>query len=163
METIFAAVVGGLFVLLGNYAMACYQRKTLEIQFQNNKEKSRIEWKRQEARRLEERSFELKRKAYNNWITMIQQAGTRPVHEMEFIAALANLGLCGSNVVRQEVPIFIRELQRISKKYLNIIEKTLHIQTASQKLSTTILDDFHLHMQADTEGKSTDFSCQKRG
>lgn len=94
---------------------------------------------------------------------MIQQAGTRPVHEMEFIAALANLELCGSNVVRQEVPIFIRELQRISKKDLNIIEKTLHIQTASQKLSTTILDDFHLHMQADTEGKSTDFSCQKRG
>lgn len=58
METIFAAVVGGPFVLQGNYAMACYPRKTLEIQFQNNKEKSRIEWKRQEARRLEERSFE---------------------------------------------------------------------------------------------------------
>ena len=151
METIVAALVGGLFVLLGNYAMAFYQRKTFEIQSKNEKEKSRIEWERQEVRRIEERSFQLKKEAYGSWIALMRKQGAQPVQGMEVIAVIAALELCGSDMVRKEASNFMAVLLRAAEKNLSITEQALYAYPASQKLSAAILDDFRSYTQTETK------------
>lgn len=64
-ETLGAAAIGGLMTLLGSGVTLYFQKKLQDGKFAHEQQKAREDWERQEERR-EERSFELKRQAYQN-------------------------------------------------------------------------------------------------
>ncbi|WP_291447782.1 hypothetical protein [Desulfovibrio sp.] len=97
----FGGTIGGLFTLLGSIVALRHQGKLQDGRFAYEQQKAKEEWERQEGRRKEERSFELKRQAYQNYLAVIAQSSRIPIKPMEFKATLALLELSGSAKVSQ--------------------------------------------------------------
>lgn len=143
-ETILAAAIGGLFTLLGSIVALRHQGKLQDGRFAYEQQKAKEEWERQEGQRKEERSFELKRQAYQNYLAVIAQSSRIPIKPMEFKATLALLELSGS-----------AEVSQLASKYAQDIESCItgmqpttqdEILTASNRLAAAILSDFRSHI-----------------
>lgn len=143
-ETILGAVIGGLFTLLGSIVALRHQGKLQDGRFAYEQQKAKEEWERQEGRRKEERSFELKRQAYQNYLAVIAQSSRIPIKPMEFKATLALLELSGS-----------AEVSQLASEYAQYIESCItgmqsttqdEILTASNRLAAAILSDFRSHI-----------------
>lgn len=100
---------------------------------------------RQEERRKEERSFELKRQAYQNYLAVIAQSSRIPIQPMEFKATLALLELNGSAEVSQLASEFALYMESCVKHGVQP-ETQNEIQVAANRLAAAILSDFRSHI-----------------
>lgn len=100
---------------------------------------------RQEERRKEERSFELKRQAYQNYLAVIAQSSRIPIQPMEFKATLALLELNGSAEVSQRASEFAQYMESCVKHGVQP-ETQDEIQVAANRLAAAILSDFRSHI-----------------
>lgn len=143
--TILATIIGGVLSLLGSILALYYQNKLQEKRFIYEQNKASEEWKRLEERRKEERNFELKRQAYQNYLAVIAQSTRNPINPMEFKATLALLELCGSG-----------EVSHLASQYAKLIESCRELNGAmkvdentrsvSDQLAAAILSDFRSHL-----------------
>lgn len=143
-ETILAAAIGGLFTLLGSIVALRHQGKLQDGRFAYEQQKAKEEWERQERQRKEERSFELKRQAYQNYLAVIAQSSRIPIKPMEFKATLALLELSGSAEVSQLASEFALDIESC----ITHVQSTTQdeILTASNRLAAAILSDFRSHI-----------------
>lgn len=143
-ETILGAAIGGLFTLLGSIVALRHQGKLQDGRFAYEQQKAKEEWERQEGRRKEERSFELKRQAYQNYLAVIAQSSRIPIKPMEFKATLALL-LSGSAKVSQLASEFALYIESCITHGMQPTTQD-EILTASNRLAAAILSDSRSHI-----------------
>ena len=144
-ETILAAAIGGLFTLFGSIVALRHQGKLQDGRFAYEQQKAKEEWERQERQRKEERSFELKRQAYQNYLAVIAQSSRIPIKPMEFKATLALLELSGSAEVSQLASEFALDIESCITHGMQSTAQD-EILTASNRLAAAILSDFRSHI-----------------
>ncbi len=144
-ETILAAAIGGLFTLLGSMVALRHQRKLQDSRFAYEQQKAKEDWERQERRRKEERSFELKRQAYQNYLAVIAQSSRIPIKPMEFKATLALLELSGSAEVSQLASEYARYIESCTAQGIQPSTQGEAL-TAANRLAEAILSDFRSYI-----------------
>ncbi len=144
-ETLGAAAIGGLMTLLGSGVTLYFQKKLQDGRFAHEQQKAREDWERQEERRKEERSFELKRQAYQNYLAVIAQSSRIPIKPMEFKATLALLELNGSAEVSQLASEFALYMESCVNHGVQP-ETQDEILVAANRLAAAILSDFRSHI-----------------
>lgn len=144
-ETLGAAAIGGLFTLLGSIVALRYQGKLQAGRLAYEQQKAKEDWERQEERRKEERSFDLKRQAYQNYLAVIAQSSRIPIKPMEFKATLALLELNGSAEVSQLASEFALYMESCVKHGVQP-ETQDEILVAANRLAAAILSDFRSHI-----------------
>lgn len=144
-ETLGAAATGGLFTLLGSIVALRYQGKLQAGRLAYEQQKAKEDWERQEKRRKEERSFELKRQAYQNYLAVIAQSSRIPIQPMEFKATLALLELNGSAEVSQLASEFALYMESCVKHGVQP-ETQDEILVVANRLAAAILSDFRSHI-----------------
>ena len=144
-ETLGAAAIGGLMTLLGSGVTLYFQKKLQDGKFAHEQQKAREDWERQEERRKEERSFELKRQAYQNYLAVIAQSSRIPIKPMEFKATLVLLELNGSAEVSQLASEFALDIESCIAHGMQSTTQD-EMLTASNRLTAAILSDFRSHI-----------------
>ena len=144
-ETLGAAAIGGLFTLLGSIVALRYQGKLQVGRLAYEQQKAKEDWERQEERRKEERSFDLKRQAYQNYLAVIAQSSRIPIKPMEFKATLALLELNGSAEVSQLASEFALYMESCVKHGVQP-ETQDEILVTANRLAAAILSDFRSHI-----------------
>lgn len=144
-EIIISTLIGGALSLLGSIFALHYQNKLQKDRLSYEQNKVREEWKHQEERRKEERNFELKRQAYQNYLAVIAQSTRNPIRPMEFKATLALLELCGSEEVSRLASQYAKLVESCIEQKIDpcICENTL---ISADQLAEAILSDFRSHI-----------------
>lgn len=133
------------YTLLGSIVALRYQGKLQAGRLAYEQRKTKEDWERQEEQRKEERSFELKRQAYQNYLAVIAQSSRIRIKPMEFKATLVLLELNGSAEVSQLASEFALYMESCVK-YGVQPETQDEILVAANRLAAAILSDFRSHI-----------------